>query len=163
MCAVTKLTGFALLLPLAFAHFEILYPGSRGFNEDSHSEWPCGGFDTVSPNRSEFPLSGGPIQIDSTHTESYLQVLLAVGNEPEESFNVILVPTLQEQGPQEFCFGSVNITPGINLTVGSNATIQVISSGHSGGLYAVCRSLTCPNPLPITSTWEKGKGKLKAG
>jgi hypothetical protein len=129
-----------LLLPsLAAAHFEIKYPGSRGFNEETHAEWPCGGFNRVSGSRSEFPLQGGPIQIESSHTQKLLQVLMAVGNEPEGAFNTIVVPTFLVTGPGEICFGAVEPPSDMNITAGTNATFQVISGTSHGGLYGVSK------------------------
>lgn len=129
--------AYLVFAPLVGAHFVINYPGSRGLDEDKHDKWPCGGFDTPSANRSTFPLTGGPLQILSTHTRSQLQVIMAVGNDHSASFNVVVVPTFQETGPNNFCFGDVAIPPRLNLTEGTNATLQVISGGSEGALYAV--------------------------
>lgn len=126
-----------LLAPLGSAQFVINYPGSRGFNEDEHGDWPCGGFNSVSASRSEFPLTGAPIQIHSTHTQQLLQVIMSVGNEPGDNFNVVVEPTFRETGPQDFCFGDASIPADLNVRPGANATLQVISVGPEGGLYAV--------------------------
>lgn len=128
-----------LLAHIANAHFTIEYPGSRGFEEEKHGEWPCGSFNEPSSTRASFPLTGGPLQITSSHTRQLLQVLMAVGNNPGENFNYVVVPTFQQTAPKEFCFGDVTIPriEGVNLTEGSNATLQVISGGGEGGLYAV--------------------------
>lgn len=134
------LRELALLLQLSqlvSAHFVINYPGSRGFNEDKHSEWPCGGFNEVSSNRSEFPLHGGPIQIHSTHTQQLLEVLIAVGNDPGRNFNTVVVPTFMETGPGDVCFGNIELPSTLNITEGMNATFQVISGASDGGLYGV--------------------------
>lgn len=129
-----------LTLPaLASAHFILKYPISRGFDDDKEVNFPCGGFDTVTTNRSTFPLSGGPIQLDMGHTEAKVQVLLALGN-GDGSYSIEVVPTFQETGPENFCLGSVTFPSSLNLTEGQNATLQVVTNGDpDGGLYQVCR------------------------
>lgn len=127
----------AFLLPaFAAAHFTVKYPHSRGFDDDKIVQYPCGGFNDVTKNRTMFPMSGGPIQLDMEHTSSNVQVLIAYGNDPSGAdYHTVLVPTLWEQGPQLFCFGDIIIP---NAKEGMNATLQVQSNGDpSGGLYAV--------------------------
>jgi hypothetical protein len=128
------------LLPLASAHFKLNYPAARGFDEDNLGQFPCGGQNTVSSNRTKFPITGGPIQLEMEHTSARVQVFMALGNEPGDSFNIELLPTIQERGPQNFCIGAGALTfpPGMRITEGTNATIQVITNGDpSGGLYNV--------------------------
>jgi hypothetical protein len=128
------------LAPLASAHFLLNWPPARGFDDDKAPTFPCGGFDTVSSNRTQFPLAGGPIQLDMHHTQTNLQVLLALGN-GDGSYSIQLVPTFLETGPNNFCLGDVTIPSDLNLKEGDNATIQVVSNGDpDGGLYQVCKS-----------------------
>jgi len=132
------------LLPLVSAHFKLNYPVSRTFNEDTLPQFPCGGQNTVNATRTSWPLTGGPIQLFMGHTSTKVQVLIALGNNPGSAFNTILVPTTQEDGPNNFCLGSVYVPStigGMTVTAGMNATIQVVSNGDpTGGLYNV-RSL----------------------
>ncbi|KAL1605366.1 hypothetical protein SLS60_004914 [Paraconiothyrium brasiliense] len=111
----------------------------RGFDDDKATGGPCGGFDTPSSARTEFPLSGAPVQLDMHHTQTKLAVYLALGNNPSaDDFTITLVPTLSEEGPSNFCLGSVNIPSNLNISAGTNGTIQVVSNGDpSGGLYQV--------------------------
>jgi hypothetical protein len=62
---------------------------------------------------------------------------MSVGNEPGDNFNVVVEPTFRETGPQDFCFGDASIPADLNVRPGANATLQVISGGSEGGLYAV--------------------------
>ena len=128
------------LLPLVSAHFKLVYPAARGFDEDILGTFPCGGQNTVSSNRTEFPISGAPIQLLMGHTAAKVQVLMALGNDPGSNFNITLLPTVQEQGPQNFCIGAgaLQFPASLNITAGMNATIQVVTNGDpSGGLYNV--------------------------
>lgn len=95
------------LAPLASCHFQLVSPKARGFDEDKLGNFPCGGQDKVGP-RSDFPLNGGGnIQLDMEHDRSGVQVLLGLGDNPGSNFNIVLVPTVQEQGIPEFCLGKV--------------------------------------------------------
>jgi hypothetical protein len=137
------------LLPLVSAHFELIYPAARGFDEDNLGQFPCGGQNTVTTNRTEFPITGAPIQLLMGHTSAKVQVLLALGNDPGSNFNITLLPTFQEKGPQNFCIGAgaLQFPAGLNITEGMNATIQVVTNGDpSGGLYNV----SYPVPHPCT-------------
>jgi hypothetical protein len=128
------------LLPLASAHFKLIYPAARGFDEDLLVQFPCGGQNTVSSNRTQFPITGAPIQLLMGHTEANVQVLMALGNDPGINYDITLVPTFQEQGPENFCMGAgaIQFPAGLNITDGMNATIQVVTNGDpNGGLYNV--------------------------
>lgn len=125
------------LLPLASAHFRLLYPTARGFDENSLGSFPCGG-QKASANRTLWPVKGGPIQLQMGHTTSSVEVLLGLGNDVGSSFNITLVPIFQEQGLGQFCMSAVTVPSDLNVTDGQNATIQVITNGDpSGGLYNV--------------------------
>lgn len=139
---------FALLAcvaPLVSAHWKINYPPQRQYdNEDTMTQFPCGGINTVSTNRTKFPITGAPIQLNSEHTHYNIEVLLAIGNEPGDAFNWIIVPTFAEYGPANICLGAgaIQFPAGLNITDGMNATIQVQTEGDgSGGLYNVSTSL----------------------
>ncbi|KAG9565840.1 hypothetical protein KCU77_g11764, partial [Aureobasidium melanogenum] len=140
------------LLPLASAHFKLIYPAARGFDEDLLVQFPCGGQNTVSSNRTQFPITGAPIQLLMGHTAAKVQVLMALGNDPGINYNITLVPTFQEQGPQNFCMGAgaIQFPAGLNITDGMNATIQVVTNGDpNGGLYN-CADITFTS-TPLTT------------
>ncbi|CAC9893335.1 unnamed protein product [Aureobasidium pullulans] len=46
------------LLPLVSAHFELIYPAARGFDEDNLGQFPA------------FPITGAPIQLLMGHTSA---------------------------------------------------------------------------------------------
>lgn len=128
------------IAPVALAHFELKYPATRGFDEDKEPTFPCGGFDTVSSQRTDFPISGGPIQINLGHQQTNLAVYLAVGDNPGDGFSVVLHPQFQVSGFGNFCLGNVSIPSSLNVTEGTKATIQVVTNGDGeGGLYQVKR------------------------
>ena len=126
------------LLPLTtLAHFTLDSPASRPFDEDTLAQFPCGGQNTPSAIRTQWSLTGGPIQLTMEHDEAAVQVLLGIGNDPGVNFSIILLPTIQEQGIGQFCLGDVLVPEGV-ATEGMNATIQVVTNGDpNGGLYNV--------------------------
>ncbi|GAQ03773.1 uncharacterized protein AFUA_6G02800 [Aspergillus lentulus] len=132
------LLGFA---PIVAAHFRLQYPTSRGFDEDTMSNFPCGGL-AQSSNRTQVSLSSGsfPVALRMGHDETAIEVLLALGNDPGTNFNITLRPTFRIEGLGEFCLPHVVFDKsvlGTNITDGMNATLQVQSNGDpSGGLYA---------------------------
>ena len=132
--------ALSLLFPaFSTAHFKLISPPARGFDEDKLGTFPCGGQDEVSSNRSTFPLSGGTIQLEMEHDRSAVQVLLGLGKDVGDNFNITLKPIFLEQGIGDFCIGDVVVpTDGAASLDGVNATIQVITNGDpQGGLYNV--------------------------
>lgn len=127
------------LAPVAFAHFNLNYPETRGFDEDKEPTGPCGGYDTVSSQRTDFPISGAPIQLTLGHQQTNVEVYLAVGDNPGNAFNTVLYPQFQVSGLGKFCLGDVSIPSSLNVTEGTKATIQVITlaNGEDTPLYQV--------------------------
>jgi len=128
-----------LLTPFVSAHFNLVYPAARGFDEDLLVNYPCGGQNTVSSNRTQWPNTGAPIQLNMGHTSARVQVLIAYGNNPTgDDFHTVLIPTVQETGPRNFCLGDVMVPMNTMSQAGMNATIMVVTNGDpSGGLYNV--------------------------
>ncbi len=103
MTKFTLLSTILFLVPFATCHFELKYPPSRaGDDSEKQGTFPCGGYDTVK-DRTQFPLSDGSIQLELGHDRSLVQVLLALGNEPGDNFNIVWKPIVQQEGPGEFC------------------------------------------------------------
>jgi hypothetical protein len=127
-----------VLLPLTTAHFILNWPEKRGFDDAQAAGFPCGGFDSVSPSRTDFPLSGGPIQLDMHHSQTRIAVYLAVGDNPGSNYSIVLRPQFQRDGLGDFCMGQVSIPADLNISAGTPATIQVVTNGDpDGGLYQV--------------------------
>ncbi|CZT05642.1 uncharacterized protein RAG0_11624 [Rhynchosporium agropyri] len=168
----TTSTTFALaaLTSLATAHFNLDYPSARGLDEDKLTNFPCGGQDTVSAQRTMWPMTGGQIALTMGHIESNVEVLLAMGNSPGAAFNTVLRPTFSEQGLGSFCMTGFTVPDGLKIMEGMNATIQVITNGDpDGGLYN-CADITfskmammaskdvCKNATKVTTKASSVKG-----
>lgn len=127
-------------LPLTFAHFNLNFPPTRGFDDDKEGTFPCGTFDDVSKNRTDFPISGGPIQLTLGHPQTNVAVYMAIGDNPGSGFSIVAKKQFMVEGLGDFCMGSVAVPEGVNVTSGTKATIQVITNAHGeGGLYQVSR------------------------
>lgn len=136
-----SILSLASLAPLVSAHFKLNYPTSRGFDEDKMSQFPCSGL-SQSSERTKVSLSAGdfPVALTMGHSQTAVEVLLALGNDPGTNFNITLHPTFRVEGLGAFCLPNVTFDEsivGVKLTDGMNATLQVQSNGDpSGGLYA---------------------------
>ncbi|KAB8075630.1 hypothetical protein BDV29DRAFT_171498 [Aspergillus leporis] len=136
-----SIVSLAALAPLVSAHFKLDYPTSRGRNEDTMANFPCGGM-SQSAERTKVSLSAGdlPVALTLGHAQTAVEVLLALGTDPGTNFNITLHPTFRVEGLGAFCLPNVTFDEsvvGVKLTEGMNATLQVQSNGDpTGGLYA---------------------------
>ena len=72
------------------------------------------------------------------HDETAIQILLGLGDNPGDNFNITLVPTIRQEGLGDFCLQGVSLPTDIGITDGTNATLQVVTNGDpTGGLYTV--------------------------
>jgi hypothetical protein len=72
------------------------------------------------------------------HDRSVVQMLLALGSNPGDNFNITLEQTFQQQGEGDFCLPTIKLPSGLNLPDGTNGTLQVVTDGEGGGgLYIV--------------------------
>jgi hypothetical protein len=137
MPSFAHLAGLLALPLFASAHFHLHFPEARGDDDTDQATFPCGGYQQTQ-DRTSVPLGSIPISMELGHTENIISVFLAVGNEVGSSFNIELQPTIQEFGPGDFCFPAVPVPADLNITEGTNATVQVVTNAHSGGgLYNV--------------------------
>jgi nascent polypeptide-associated complex subunit beta len=124
------------LLPVSFAHFTLNWPASRGSAEDTAGNFPCGGYNDVQQQRTDFPMSGAPIQLNMGHEQTNVAVYMAVGSNPGSGFSVVVRPQFVVTGLGDFCMGQISVPSGVNVSDGTPASIQVVSNAHtSGGLY----------------------------
>jgi nascent polypeptide-associated complex subunit beta len=137
------------ILPFAFAHFNLDYPPSRGFDDDKEGDFPCGSFNDVQQQRTDFPISGGPIQLRMGHQQTNVAVYMAIGDNPGSNFNIVAKQQLMVTGLGQFCIANVAVPEGMNVTDGTKATIQVVTNNHeAGGLYQV----RCPTAVIATQS-----------
>lgn len=137
MLLQTLLALSASLLPVS-AHFELNYPPSRGSNADNSVTGPCGGFDTLSSDRTPVSTTSLTIDLEMGHDQKAVQFLLGLGDNPGANFNITLLPTFRQEGLGEFCLQDIPLPSDLGITDGTNATLQVVTNGDpNGGLYSV--------------------------
>ncbi|KAF2712128.1 hypothetical protein K504DRAFT_464223 [Pleomassaria siparia CBS 279.74] len=146
--------ALASLLPLAASHFLLDYPTARGFNDDTATKFPCGGFDSVKTPRTSFPTSGGPIQLDMHHAQTDVAIYLSVGDDPGSNYSVVLRHTFSLEGLGDFCAGMVTIPASLNIPDGTSATIQVVSNGDPDGGLFQCADVTLTSTALSTSDYN---------
>lgn len=147
------------LASVVAAHFQLNYPPTRGFDDDKEPTPICGGFDTIN-NRTDFPLSGGQLQITSFHTLASVFAEISFNSNPTSftQFNTssngtnypFLIPV--NQIPEGAACWNVDVSA-LNVTEakdGTNATIVIIFDGGDGTLYQ-CADLVLRSNATIPS------------
>ncbi|KAL7266541.1 hypothetical protein RUND412_010910 [Rhizina undulata] len=144
--------AFFLTLQLVNAHFEILYPGWRGNSLHTNEQWiyPCGGLD-VTTNRTKWPITGGAVAVipgwNSGHPTSFFYINMGYGSDPANMTN-IMQPVFQTTGPSSnpfpgtWCLPQVPLPANASVSVGDNATIQVIQVALHGASLYNCADVT---------------------
>lgn len=160
---LSSITALAAFASVASAHFNLDYPAARGFDEDTLSTFPCGGQDTVSTTRAAWPLTGGDIALTMGHIDANVEVLIAIGNDVGSAFNTIIKQTFKETGLGAFCMTGLTLPSGLNVTEGTNATIQVITNGDpDGGLYNCADITFTAGAAPASGVCTNGTGVTAA-
>lgn len=93
---------------------------------------------TVSTNRTLWPLAGGSLNLDLHHPWTYIFVNLGLGtNYPSFNISLTALP-LNETGNGTLCLPQVSIPSNVRVVEGQNASLQVVTVGESGSaLYTV--------------------------
>lgn len=164
-----RLVNFALLtgvITTVNAHFQLSYPPPRGpFVEDNEVNF-CDSYVQAVSNRSEFPLSGGYVTLNSEHSSWSLAVLLSTVQDPT-SFDNFKTSSGQSQLARDFASGSgeggfcipldLNNTDISGVQDGANVTIQLVFNGGDGSLYQ-CADLTLSKSFTIPSSVSCSNG-----
>jgi len=144
---------------LVSAHYRIIYPYWRGDSYATQWTYPCGGVDqSISDtNRTAWPLEGGALVFTPTHTSAQTYVNIGLGNNVT-ALSIAIVEPFNQTGNGTFCFQKIPLPPGLNITEGSNATLQVIQLSHTGGALYNCADITfkkdarVPDGICVNST-----------
>ncbi|RUS16109.1 hypothetical protein BC937DRAFT_91606 [Endogone sp. FLAS-F59071] len=127
----------ALSASLVSAHYQLTYPAARGFVEDQEPTAPCGGFNSLQ-NRTEFPISGGFLEIYSEHVKATFQINLVFSSNPQDSDFTAAdnssVENTNVNNPGNICF-PLSLSGIAQAKNGTNATIQTIYNAGDGTLY----------------------------
>lgn len=153
---------FALLtstITVVNAHFQLAFPPPRGPFDDDNEVNFCDNYVDAVSNRSEFPLKGGFVTLQSEHPSWSLGVLLSTVQDPT-SFNNFTNSSGGQQlarnfssfsGAGGFCIPLDLSSTGISgVSDGANVTIQLVYDGGDGNLYQ-CADLTLAQNFTIPS------------
>jgi hypothetical protein len=153
---------FALLtstITAVNAHFQLAFPPPRGLFDDDNEVNFCDNYVDAVSNRSEFPLKGGFVTLNSEHPKWSLGVLLSTVQDPT-SFNNFTNSSGGQQlarnfssfsGAGGFCIPLDLSNTGISgVSDGANVTIQLVYDGGDGNLYQ-CADLTLAQNFTIPS------------
>ncbi|CAO3657711.1 unnamed protein product [Umbelopsis ramanniana] len=134
-------SGLTVLLLAAVAsvqaHYQLTYPQSRGFTEDNEPVAPCGGFNTVNTTRSEFPIKGGFLEINSEHVQYQYSVHLALNSNPgaaDFTASNTTVANGTNAFPEQACL-QVDLSKVSGAVDGANATLQIVYNAGDSILY----------------------------
>ncbi|KAI8073253.1 hypothetical protein BC940DRAFT_290918 [Gongronella butleri] len=125
-----------LLCQSVLGHYQLTYPPARGFSEDTEPTAPCGGFNSVSSSRNQFPLTNGFLEVNSEHVSYSYKVYFVPGNNPAvDAFNnATLVGSGSVSYPMQSCW-AVNFGSLAAATNGSVGTLQAVYNAGDGTLY----------------------------
>ncbi|ROT39591.1 hypothetical protein SODALDRAFT_133882 [Sodiomyces alkalinus F11] len=140
---------------LSSAHFTLKYPEWRGNTFDdtlnyTQWSWPCGGPAYGSGNRTDWPLSGGSLGVTLGHAYNFLYINLGIEeNGTVASFPTSLTPNpLNTTGSGTLCLSDLLVPSDLNITAGTNASLQVIKVGRSGQAQYNCADIRFVEDAP---------------
>ncbi|KAG6006399.1 hypothetical protein E4U21_007065 [Claviceps maximensis] len=136
--------------PIALAHFGLAFPPWRfdtlsKVGEEKYSQWnyPCAGVPYKTGNVTDWPLAGGPLQLDLHHAWTYVFVNLGLGANAT-NFNVSLTPDFWNvTGKGTLCLDKLALPGDVQPLVhdGTLASLQVVTVGASGAALYNCADI----------------------
>ncbi|KAM3457282.1 hypothetical protein MY5147_007040 [Beauveria neobassiana] len=122
-------------------------------------------------NTTDWPLDGGPLELELHHKWTYVFVNLGLGGNTT-NFNLTLTPELwNTTGKGTFCVEKLAVPSGI--AEGTRGTIQIVTSGNSGSALYNCadirftkdaKNATCTgNGVTLNKVQESGNATSTSG
>ncbi|KAJ8116591.1 hypothetical protein ONZ43_g4411 [Nemania bipapillata] len=152
---------------IASAHTIITYPGWRGNNLHTNTEWPygmqwsypCGGLD-LTTNRTYWPTTGGAIAFQpgwfQGHQTAFLYINIGVGTDGPDggplNMSNPMMPPFQILGPSNgpypgtVCLPQVPLPTNWTMNPGDNATLQIVEIAAHGAALFSCVDITFAAP-----------------
>lgn len=119
--------------------------------------YPCGGM-PMSQNRTKWPIKGGAVAFQPGwffgHKTAFIYINLGTGTVPI-NYSLPMVPPFQLVGPTAdpypgtFCVPQVPLPKDLKVSVGDNATIQVIETAVHGAALYNCVDITFAEPEEV--------------
>ncbi|KAB5578871.1 hypothetical protein GE09DRAFT_562859 [Coniochaeta sp. 2T2.1] len=131
---------------LATAHFGIEYPEWRAntLTNDSYNQyvWPCAGVPGSSGNRTDWPLTGGSLKLELHHAWTYIFVNLGLGPNVTNFNYTLTEPFWNSTGNGTLCVPALKLPAGLTVVDGTEASIQVVTTGEKGNALYNCADIT---------------------
>ncbi|KAI0082232.1 hypothetical protein K474DRAFT_1703238 [Panus rudis PR-1116 ss-1] len=147
----TTLALLSCAVASASAHFQLQYPPARGAFV-ANQEVNFYGYTQAAENRTQFPLSGGFVSIDSHHPKYTVGIIVSTAQNPTSFDNFSTAVNFfsnESEGP--LCFPiNLNSTGIDGIRDGANVTIQVVFDGGDDKLYQ-CSDVTLSNNFTVPS------------
>ncbi|KAH6563650.1 hypothetical protein BASA50_010349 [Batrachochytrium salamandrivorans] len=135
------LTIIAIAQP-AFAHFRLMSPLPRVYDDLLMLDAPCGGSNSTTV-RYPFPIKGGTVNVQAYHSNGAMTFGISFINAPMTQADFATAwqspRTLGPIGAYSFPNLDMSVLPGAK--VGGNATLQLVFNGGDGMLYQ-CTDIT---------------------
>ncbi|KAI9705326.1 MAG: hypothetical protein M1820_005156 [Bogoriella megaspora] len=140
--------SFLALASCCSAHFHLNYPEWRAdsLSLDNASQWiwPCANISqTPSTPRTPWPLTGGSILLNNSHSSALTYINLGLGDEVT-TFNTSFIAALNQTASGSLCLPSVGGAELAELGVreGTNASLQVVTVNDQGNSLYNCADIT---------------------
>jgi hypothetical protein len=130
------LLGLALGISQVNGHFILNYPTTLGFSDDDEGTGPCGGFDPVLTNTTDFHIGGDVISVKSTHPQANW-FFRATTNATAAGGWVNIVPQIAQTGLGLFCETNLTLPDSF---AGKKGYVQAVQHAADGDLFQVSSS-----------------------
>lgn len=138
-----------LLTQAAWAHFNLNYPETIGFDDEAQHDGPCGGFtpDFAKNTFTDFHTGGDAVATVTTHAEGNWLYRITLDETASGNWTKAF-PIVRQTGLGAFCEPIITIPAEF---VGQQGILGVVSNTPDGLLFQVRRLRSQPSPLyPIT-------------
>ncbi|KAF9073747.1 hypothetical protein BDP27DRAFT_1215337 [Rhodocollybia butyracea] len=136
------------LFAVVNAHFQLQFPPPRGVFNMANEVNFCDSYTTPAPNRTDFPLTGGIISLNSEHPQWTAAVFISNASNPTSFDNFTQITSFfQESIEGSYCMHfDLSQTNATGLTNGEN----ILFNGGDGNLFQ-CADLTIDTTADVSS------------
>ncbi|KFY72148.1 hypothetical protein V499_07698 [Pseudogymnoascus sp. VKM F-103] len=153
------LLGLAVGVAQVNGHFNLNYPTTLGFNDDTEGTGPCGGFEPSLVKTTDFHIGGDFIAVKTTHPKSnwYFR---ATTNATAGGGWVNILPEIEQTGLGAYCEQNLKLPDSF---AGQKGFVQAVQHAADGDLFqcapvnfvtGVAASIpsACTNATGLTAT-----------
>jgi len=162
-----QIKNILFLATAVSAHFRLTTPQWRGdslalaTNNASISQWnyPCAGIGQENANRTDFPINGGQVSWNSSHEYAITFVNIGLGS-TVNTFNISLLKNYNGTGAGVQCFPTLgrDVLTKLNISDGTQASLQVITISGSGASLFNCADITFRTNVTSSGECKNGTG-----